>query len=114
MNRVGTGIGQGYLAGFAVFCLNQASRDLPRPLFQSLAGKGWQDESCSVDVLVVVFTQLLLLLGRPATQRLFQVGVGILGTDHEADLARGICGNGGVGVFDAREDLSAVFLEFRD
>lgn len=80
-------------------------------LLESLAGKVGENERRAVDLLVVILAQLLLFFGRPAANRLLEVGVGILGANHESDLARGIGGNGGVGVFHGREDFFAVFLE---
>lgn len=83
-------------------------------LSQSLAGKGGQDECCSVDVLVVVLAQLLLLFRGPASERLLEVGIGILGANHETDLTRWVGGNSGVGIVDSREDFLAVLLELGD
>ena len=81
---------------------------------QRLASECGQNERCSVNVLVVVFAELLLLLSGPASKWLFQVPVCILATDHEADLARRVGRDRGVCVFDGREDLFAVFLELGD
>jgi len=63
-----------------------------------------------MDRLVVVFAKLVLLFGGPATQRLLQIAIGVLAADHEADLARGIGGDGGVCVFDGWEYFFAVCL----
>lgn len=81
---------------------------------QSLAGKGWEHEGCLVDLLAVVSAQLLLLLDGPAAEGLLEVAVGILAAHHEADLAGGVGGDGGVAVFDVREDLLASLLEVGD
>lgn len=81
---------------------------------ESLAGKGRQDKGSLVDLLAVVSAQLLLLLGGPAAQRLLEVAVGVLAADHEADLAGGIGGDGGVAVLDVGEDLLAGLLEVGD
>lgn len=63
---------------------------------------------------VVVAAELLLLLLRPGTKRNLDIGVGVLGADHEANLAGGVGGNGGVCVLGDREDLLAVLLELGD
>ena len=83
-------------------------------LRQSLAGEGGQNESSLVDLLAVVLAKLVLLLGRPAAERLLEVALAVLGADHEANLARGVGRNGGVGVLDVREDSLARLLEVSD
>lgn len=85
-----------------------------QPLLQSLLGKVGQDEGGLVDVGVVVLAQLLLLLGGPLADGLLDIAVGVLGADHEADLAGGVGGDGGVGVLGDGEDLLAVLLELGD
>lgn len=67
-----------------------------------------------MDLLVVVLAELLLLLDRPLAHGLLEVAVGVKAADHEANLARGVGGNGGVSVLDVGEDLLAVFLELGD
>ncbi len=67
-----------------------------------------------MDISTVVSAKLLLFLGGPATERCLEVTVGILAADHEADLAGGVCWDGGVGVFDVGENLFTVFLELGD
>lgn len=67
-----------------------------------------------MDVLVVVAAQTLLLLAGPGAERLLDVAVGVLGADHEADLAGGVGGDGGVGVFSDGEDFLASLLEVGD
>lgn len=67
-----------------------------------------------MDVLVVVAAELLLLLAGPAANGLLDVTGGILAADHEADLAGGVGGDGGVGVFGDGEDLLAGLLEVGD
>lgn len=67
-----------------------------------------------MDLLGVVLAQLVLFLCRPSADRGLEVAVGILGADHEADLARRVGGNGGVGVFNVGEDALAVLLELGD
>ena len=64
-----------------------------------------------MDVLVVVAAELLLLLGGPGAEGLTDVAGGILAADHKADLAGGVGGDGGVGVFGDGEDLLAGLLE---
>lgn len=83
-------------------------------LLESLLGEVGQDEAGLVDLGVVVLALLLLLGGGPAADGDLKVTVGILGADHEADLAGGVGGNGGVGVLDGREDGLAVLLELGD
>lgn len=78
---------------------------------KSLASESGQDECGLVDGLAIIPAQLLFLLSRPAAERLGQVAVGVLAADHETDLARGISGNRGVGIFDCGEDLLARLLE---
>lgn len=79
-----------------------------------LTSKGGQNESSLVDLLAIVLALLVLLLGCPASQGLLQVGVAILRADHEADLSRGVSGNGSVGVLDGREDSLARLLKVGD
>ena len=67
-----------------------------------------------MDLLVVVAAQTLLLLGGPGTNGLLDVAVGVLAADHEADLARRVGRDGGVGVLGDGEDFLAVFLELGD
>ena len=84
------------------------------PLLERLAGEGGQDEAGLVDVRVVVAELRVLLLGGEAAERGLHVAGGVLGADHEADLAGGVGGDGGVGVLDGREDLLAVLLKLGD
>lgn len=67
-----------------------------------------------MDLGVVVAAELLLLLLGPGAKGHLDVGVGVLGADHEADLAGGVGGDGGVGVLGDGEDLLAVLLELGD
>lgn len=67
-----------------------------------------------MDVRVVVAAQLLLLLLRPRPDGLAHVAVLVLAAHHEADLARGVGRDGGVGVLGDGEDLLAVLLELGD
>lgn len=67
-----------------------------------------------MDLLVVVAAKLLLLFGRPGAEGLTHVAGAVLAADHEADLAGGVGGDGGVGVLGNGEDLAAVLLEVGD
>jgi hypothetical protein len=89
-------------------------QDRIRRLAEGSPRKGWQNEGRLVDLLVVVSAKLLLLLWGERAQRVGEVAGGILGADHEADLAGGVGWDGRVGVLDVREDLLAVLLELSD
>lgn len=67
-----------------------------------------------MDIRVVVAELRVLLLGGEAADWVLHVAAGVLGADHEADLAGGVGGDGGVGVLDGGEDLLAVLLELGD
>jgi hypothetical protein len=56
---------------------------------------------------------ILLLLG-PGSEGVLDIGLGVLGADHEADLARGVGGDGGEGVLGDGEDGTTVLLETSD
>ena len=64
-----------------------------------------------MNLLVVISTKLILLLSVPAPHRRRDVSVLVFAADHEANLARRIGGDGGVGVFDDGKDFFAGFLE---
>ena len=81
---------------------------------QSLTGKVGQNEASPVDILVVIAAETLLLLGRPLADGLANVAGSVLAADHEANLAGGVGGDGGVGVFGDGEDLLAGLLEVGD
>jgi len=81
---------------------------------QSLTSKRGQYECRLVDLLAVVFAQLLLLFLRPCSKRFLHVSVGILAADHKADLARGISWDSGISILDNREDLLAGLLKVGD
>lgn len=83
-------------------------------LVQELAGKVGQDEAGTVNIRVVVAAETLLLLAGPGADGLADVAGGILAADHEADLAGGVGGDGGVGVFGDGEDLLAGLAEVGD
>ena len=67
-----------------------------------------------MNVLVVVAAQLLLLLTGPGADGLLDVAVGVLAADHEANLAGGVGGDGGVSVLGDGEDLLAGLLQVSD
>lgn len=67
-----------------------------------------------MNVLVIVFAELLFLLLAPASKRLLEVALGVLAADHESDLARGIGGDSGVSILDVGKHLLAVSLELGD
>ncbi len=67
-----------------------------------------------MDLRVVVLAELDFLLRGPRAERHLDIGVGILGANHETDLARRVGRDGGVGVLGDREDLLAVLLELGD
>lgn len=67
-----------------------------------------------MDLLAVVPALLILLFRCPAADGLLEVALGVLGADHEADLAGGVGGDSGVGVLDRREDSLAGLLEVGD
>lgn len=81
---------------------------------ECLAGECGQNKCSLVDLLAVVPAKLLFLLGGPSSERLLEVAVGILAADHEADLARWVCGNRGVAILDVGEDFFARLLEVGD
>ena len=60
-----------------------------------------------MDIGIVVAAETLFLLAGPRAERLAHVAGGVLAADHEADLAGGVGGDGGVGVFGDGEDLFA-------
>ena len=64
-----------------------------------------------MNLLVIISAQLILLLSIPAPYRRRNVSILVFGADHEADLTGRIGGDGGVRVFDSREDLLAGFFE---
>lgn len=67
-----------------------------------------------MDIRVIILAQLLLLFRSKRANRLLDVTIGVLATDHEPDLPGRICRDGSVGVFDGGEDFFAVFLELGD
>ena len=64
-----------------------------------------------MDIRIVVSAQLLLFFSGKGSQRLFNIAIGVLAAYHEADLARGVCGDGGVGVLDGGKDFFAGLFE---
>ena len=83
-------------------------------LLEGLLGKLGQDEAGLVDLGRVVSALLILLLLGPLSERGLDVGVGVLGADHEADLARGVGRDGGEAVLGDGEDAGAVLLDLLD
>ena len=83
-------------------------------LVEGLASEARQNEAGTVDVGIVVAAQTVLLLAGPGANGLLEIGLGVLAADHEADLAGGVGGDGGVGVFGDGEDLAASLLEVGD
>lgn len=75
-------------------------------LLQSSLGKLREDKACLVDVRVVVAAELSLLLLGPLAKGLLDVGVGVLGADHQPDLAARVGGDSGVAVLDSREQAA--------
>lgn len=67
-----------------------------------------------MDLRRVVSALLILLLLGPGSEGVLDVGLGVLGADHKADLTRGVGGDGGVGVLGDGEDGTAVLLETSD
>jgi len=67
-----------------------------------------------VHLLVVVLAVLVLLSRSPTPQRLLDVNLRVLAADHEADLTRWVCWDGGETVFGDGEDLAALLLELCD
>lgn len=67
-----------------------------------------------MDGSVVVFVDLILLVGREAAHGVLEVAVCVLGADHEANLAGWVGRDSGVGVLNVREDVLAVLLELSD
>lgn len=97
------------LSSFSLLFLSSARR-----LLKSLLGEVGEDEAGGVDIGVVVAAVLVLLLLRPAAKGLLDITAGILAANHEANLARGVSGNSGVGVLGDGEDGLAVSLELGD
>lgn len=86
----------------------------PLLLLQRLARERRQDEGGPVYGAVVVLAELLLLLDAPPAHRLREIGLGVLGAHHEADLATGVHGDRRVGVADGGEDFLAGLLHVLD
>jgi hypothetical protein len=83
-------------------------------LLKSLGSKLGKDKAGLVDLRRVVSELGVLLLLGPGSEGVLDVGLGVLGADHEANLARGVGGDGGVGVLGDGEDGTAVLLETSD
>lgn len=67
-----------------------------------------------MDIRIIVPAQNLFFLARPRPHGPAHVAAGVLAADHEADLAGGIGGDGGVGVFGDGENLLAGVTEVGD
>lgn len=67
-----------------------------------------------MDLLVVIPTQLVLLIGIPLAERNLDVTGGILAADHEADLTGRVGRDRRVGVFDHGENFLAAAFELGD
>jgi len=67
-----------------------------------------------MNLRIIVPAKLILLLPTPLPQGLTDIAISVLAADHEADLAGGVGGDGGIGVFDGWEDFFAVFLQLGD
>jgi len=85
-----------------------------RALLQRSASKGRQDERSLVDLLVIVFAQLLFFLSSEGTERCGDITVGVLAADHEPNLARGVGGDCSVSVLNGWEDFLTILLELSD
>lgn len=79
-----------------------------------MTGPSWEDKGSSMDFLVVVFVDLVVLLGRERSERNSGVSIGILGANHETNLARGIGRDSGESVLNSGEDRLASLLEVLD
>lgn len=73
---------------------------------QGSLGELGENKAGFVDLRVVVTAQLGLLVLGPLAKGLLDVGVGILGANHESDLAAGVGGDGGEAVLDSGEQLA--------
>lgn len=83
-------------------------------LLKSLLGELGKDEAGLVDLSRVVSALVVLLLLGPGSDGVLDVGVGVLGADHEADLAGGVGRDSSVGVLGDGEDGTAILLEASD
>jgi hypothetical protein len=81
------------------------------PLPQGVTGESWKDKRRFVDISIVVAVDLLLFLGCPASQWLGHIAVGVLATNHEANLVRWVGWDCGVSVLNRWEDFFAVLLQ---
>lgn len=81
---------------------------------QGSLGELGKNKAGLVDLRVVVTAQLGLLVLGPLAKGLLDVGVGILGADHESDLAAGVGGDGGETVLDSGEQLAGEAHDLLD
>ena len=80
-------------------------------LTKSLLRELWQNESSLVNLAAVVLEELVLLGLADGAEWLLDVGVGVLGADHEADLAAWVGRDGGPAVLGDWEDGLDGLLE---
>ena len=85
-----------------------------RLLFEGLGSKVGKNEGSLVNFGVVVPAELDLLLGRPLSQGCLDITASFLAADHEADLARGVGGNGGEAILSHGENFLAILLQLGD
>ena len=64
-----------------------------------------------MDLGIVVSQQLIFFFRGPFSQWFSKITRLVFGTDHEPDLARGVCGDSSVCITHAGENLFAVFDE---
>lgn len=81
---------------------------------QGPLGETGQNETGLMNLLVVIPTQLLLLVGIPMSERDLDVTGGVLAADHEADLARRVGRDRRVGVFNHGENFLTRSFELGD
>lgn len=81
---------------------------------QGSLGELGENKAGLVDLRVVVTAQLGLLVLGPLAKGLLDVGISILGADHESDLAAGVGGDGGEAVLDSREQLAGEAHDLLD
>lgn len=78
---------------------------------QRLPRKTRQHKARPMNLAIIIPTQPFLLLHTPMPQRRLDIPVRVLAADHKPDLARGVGGDRGVGVFDGGEDFFAGGFE---
>lgn len=58
--------------------------------------------------LVIILADLVFLLKGPASEWLADIAICVFAADHESDLAGGVGWDGGICVFNGRENFFAV------